>query len=69
MNKSSLMLVTLGVLGASAIIRDSRVNRGTSRRGTKRPPATDWLAQGNWYQPNTWWKMARRDPIRMWVER
>jgi len=27
------MLVTLGVLGASAIIRDSRVNRGTSRRG------------------------------------
>jgi len=33
MNKSSLMLVTLGVLGASAIIRDSRVNRGTSRRG------------------------------------
>jgi len=46
MNKSSLMLVTLGVLGASAIIRDSRANRATSRLGHE-TAARDQLV-GTW---------------------
>jgi hypothetical protein len=46
MNKSSMMLVTLGVLGASAIIRDSSVNRGTSRPGLE-TAARDRLV-GTW---------------------